>query len=140
VNVASIAVILGDEWPDCIHKDKEWFWRRGCFIDARGHFEVHEEAIFGYGVKVLTASHDISKGEVGPTILKSVIVGNAWIGSFSLLYNCIIHDGAIVASGAVVKSCEVMPNTMVAGNPAQVIARRIDDKWIYLVEKWRRLE
>lgn len=140
MNLNQLAAVIGELTSTC-ELSKDYFLQRGCFIDARGILEVDGTANFGFGVRVLTQSHDINGGEFGGTINRKVVIGkNVWIGSFALLYNCIIHDGAIVAAGAVVKSCEIMPNTMVAGNPAQVIARRVGGKWIYLIEKWRVLQ
>lgn len=132
-NAMNLGVIMSEKWPDTIKQDKGWFIRRGCFMDNRGEVEIADGVIWGYGVKVLTASHDISQGNIGPTVLKKVVVKEgAWIGSFALLYNCIIGEGAIVAAGAVVKSCEVAPGTMVEGNPARVVARLVDGKWQYI--------
>jgi len=138
-NAMNLGVILNEQWADTIKQDKGFFIRRGCFMDNRGEVEIAANVIWGYGVRVLTASHDISEGKVGDTVLKKVIIKErAWIGSFALLYNCIIGEDAIVAAGAVVKSCEVAPGTMVEGNPAQVVARLVDGKWQY-VDKHRWL-
>jgi len=139
MNVASLAAILG-ELPETVGHDKLYFLTRGCFIDARGPLIISGSSVWGFGIKVLTQSHDLLHGELGATINRDVIVkDNAWIGSFSLLYNCIIGEGAIVASGAVVKSCRVADRVMVAGNPARVIARQVNGEWLYSEPKWRLL-
>jgi len=67
-----------------------------------------------------------------------IVKNHAWIGSGALLYNCVIGEGAVVAIGSVVRSCEVAPRVIVAGNPAKVIARW-DDGWVYNQKKWRVL-
>jgi acetyltransferase-like isoleucine patch superfamily enzyme len=69
-----------------------------------------------------------------------IVDKGAWIGSNSVLYNCHIGEGAIVAIGTVVRSQEVKPWVMVAGNPARVMARYVDEHWQYLNQKWEVLE
>jgi acetyltransferase-like isoleucine patch superfamily enzyme len=44
-----------------------------------------------------------------------------------------------VAAGTVVRSQEVKPWVMVAGNPAKVIARFVDGTWQYLSDQWEVL-
>ena len=140
MNVAAIGgAVIGD--LPATGLDKEYFLIRGCFIDARGGFEAHLTTTWGFGVKVLTQTHDISDGKIGQVVSRKVIVKEgAWIGSFSLLYNCIICENSIVAAGSVVRNCEVGQGVMVAGNPVQVIARLKDGKWQYIEDKWRKLE
>ena len=125
--------------PATVHLPADYFLGRGCFIDAKGPLEIAGDSTWGYGVRVLTRSHTIAGG-VGPVVPRPVIVERgAWIGSFALLYNCRIGEGAIVAAGAVVRSCEVAPRVLVAGNPAEVVARWDGTAWRYLGERWRVL-
>lgn len=137
------AHIMG-KFPDTVRRPWSYFETRLTYLDCRGPLEVHEESHWGFGVTVLTLSHDISRGVAGfmdelvdrPVIVKK----GTWIASGVLLYNCIIGEGAVVAIGSVVRSCEVAPKTMVAGNPAEVVARWSDeDGWIYSQPKWRVL-
>ena len=138
------AHIMG-EFPDTIKRSQAYFEMRYTYLDCRGTLEVHEESHWGFGVTVLTLSHDISEGITGsfigdfadrPVIVKKC----AWVASGALLYNCIIGEGAVVAIGSVVRSCEVAPGTMVAGNPAEVVARWDDEAgWVYDQPKWRVL-
>ena len=142
MNLNALGAIIGPDWPDTVQLPKEYFLTRGCFIDARGTLEIDDTSTWGIGVKIITKSHDIAyNNTVGKVVDRPVVVkANAWIGSFSLLYNCIIGEGSVVAAGSVVRSCEIMPGVMVAGNPAQKIAARNDNgKWIYFNPKWRTM-
>lgn len=139
MNLNALAAVIGELTPACQYP-KEYFLQRGCFVDARGPLEIEGSSTWGFGVKVLTQSHAIINGDIGEVIARPVIVKrNAWIGSFALLYNCVIGEEAIVAAGSVVRSCEVGPGVMVAGNPAQVIARHVNGKWEYIEDKWKVL-
>ncbi len=137
------AHIMG-KFLDTVKRPQIYFEMRYTYLDCRGTLEIHEKSHWGFGVTVLTLSHDISRGVAGfmdelvdrPVIVKK----GAWIASGALLYNCIIGEGAVVAIGSVVRSCEVAPGTMVAGNPAEVVARWDDEAgWVYDQPKWRVL-
>lgn len=67
-----------------------------------------------------------------------ILIGNdCWIGSHVLIKGgTTIHDGAIIASGAVVTK-DVPPYSIVGGNPAKIIRMRFDDK---IIEKFLRLK
>lgn len=96
------------------------------FLDCRGELIIEEGTKWGYGVKVLTASHDPNRMPFEPVfkewIPRSVIVRRlAWICSFALLYDCEIGEGALVGAGAVVKGVVIPPWTWVEGNPARPV-------------------
>lgn len=134
MNLSQFAARMG-EWPKTIGLPWEYFSMRGCVLDCRGPIEISAGSVWGFGVRVLTESHDISYGPgvVGPVIARSVYVEpGAWIGSYALLVGCRIGAGAIVAAGTVVRCQDVAPGVMVAGNPARVIARRIGKQWVYV--------
>jgi len=138
VNVAAGVAVLGDI-PKHINKDD--FLTRACFVDARGGLEIGENVTFGFGVKILTRSHEIGDGAVGDVNARPVtIADNAWIGSYAILYNCTIGAGSIVSIGSVVRSCNIAPGVIVAGNPAEVIARWDGSEWIYEGEKYREVD
>jgi len=105
--------------------------RRTC-LDFRGALHIHPTAEFGDYVTAITWSHDVSDGEYSTKIVdKPVIVdAHAFIGSRALLYNCHVKHHGIVACGAVVRNMVVEPYTIVAGNPARVIKRFVDGKWV----------
>lgn len=117
---------------------------RNIQLDERGTLKIDAESQWGFDIKTITASHVTSDwadhGLEVPIVDRPVIVERrTWIGSNSILYNCIIHEGAIVTVGTVVRTQEVMPWTMVGGNPARVIARFIDGEWEYVGHKWEVL-
>lgn len=110
------------------------------FLDCRGDLAVEEGTKWGYGVKVLTASHDPDLMPFEPVfkdwVKRSVIVRRlAWICSFALLYNCEIGEGALVGSGAVVKGVRVPPWKWVEGNPAMIVGYYDHEK-----KHWMRCE
>lgn len=122
-----MAHILGDlrTQPRC-GLPVEYFVQRDCFLDCRepDALIISPEANFGWEVKLVTQTHDTALGMFGRvTGRKIVIEKHAWIASFAVLYNCTIGEGAIVALGSVVRSQNVPPWTMVAGNPAVPIKR-----------------
>ena len=141
MNLNALGAVVGREWPETVQLSQDYFLARGCFIDTRGPLEIDENSTWGFGVKVITQSHALDGGDVGAVIDRPVVVkADAWIGSFSLLYNCIIGAGSVVAAGSVVRSCEIGPGVMVAGNPARKIAVRDDNgQWVYLNPKWRKV-
>jgi acetyltransferase-like isoleucine patch superfamily enzyme len=140
VNLSALGAILG-KLPPTVEHPAEYFLQRGCFIDARSPLEISGSSVWGFGVRVLTRSHDIAAGSVGTVVPRPLTVeAGAWIGSFALLYNCTIGEGAVVAAGSVVRSCDVAPWVMVAGNPARVIARWDGQEWRHVELKLGRLE
>lgn len=134
-----------DEWFEAQNgHTARYFNERGCRLDTRGTLIIHPESRWGYFVTVITLSHYRGPGDKltdGALVDRPVIVDkDAWICSGALLYNCTIGEGAIVSVGTVVRSQEVKPYVMVAGNPARVIARYIGGEWQYIDPKWSVLE
>ena len=120
--------------------DEHYYAVRRVRLDPRGTLRIDPTSHWGFDVAVITASHQASDLKSG-IVDRPVIVGpHTWVASNAVLYNCVIGEGAIVAAGTVVRSCEVRPWTMVAGNPPQVIARCPDQRpggeWVYLADKW----
>jgi acetyltransferase-like isoleucine patch superfamily enzyme len=138
-----MAAHISGEIPATVGHTRGYFDIRHTWLDCRGTLKIHTGSHWGFYVKVITYSHTITDGVggikpqlIGNVIDRPVTVENlVWIGSGALLYNCIIREGAVVAAGTVVRSCEVGPRVIVAGNPAKVIARW-DDGWVYETEKW----
>lgn len=119
--------------PETVGLPAGYFKRRGCFLDCRGPLRISASSRWGYFVTVITESHDLSMWpQLGAVIPYGVTVENdVWIGSCSLLAGCDIHAGAVVAAGTVVRGQTVETGTMVAGNPARVIARWDGQQWNY---------
>ena len=110
---------------------KNYFSERYTFMDFRGDLLISPLSHWGYENMIITLTHDISPGRyTEDLIMKSVRVDDwAWITSRCILYNCHIGHHAILAIGAVVANMDVEPWTIVAGNPAKVVARWSDSKW-----------
>ena len=110
---------------------ESYFRERYTFIDFRGDLLISPLSNWGYNNTIITASHDISGGAwTEPMIMKSVRVEDyAWITSNCTLYDCRIGHHAILAIGAVVAHMNVDAYTMVAGNPARVVARWDGGRW-----------
>lgn len=124
--------------------DEQYYTIRNIKLDQRGTLVIDAGSHWGFNITVFTQSHSTRDWkEIGfqsTTLDRPVIVGRgAWIGSNSVLYNCKIGEGAIVSIGSVVRSQEVGPYVMVAGNPARIVARYIDSQWQYVAEKWEVL-
>jgi acetyltransferase-like isoleucine patch superfamily enzyme len=133
MNLSLYAGRLG-ELPKTVELPWDYFNVRGCFLDCRGPLTISATSSWGVGVRILTESHDLSQWpKLGPSVPYGVTVEDgAWIGSYALLTGCKIGEHAIVAAGSVVRGQVVSPLTMVAGDPARVIARWEDGRWNYL--------
>lgn len=92
---------------------------------SQGNIIIGDRCAIASGTRIVTATHDpnvLPVYNIG--INKSVRVGeDVWIGTAAvILPGVTIHDGAIVASGAVV-SKDVLPDCMVGGVPARLIKK-----------------
>ena len=77
------------------------------------------------GTYVCTAGHDIESPTMELTYAPVVIGDDVWIAARAIvLPNVRIGDGAVVAAGAVVTK-DVEPWTVVGGNPARILKKRI---------------
>lgn len=112
------------------HPEK-YFMERYATLDFRGALSIDPTAQFGFGDKIITYSHDVRRPGYSPyAVPKAVTIkANAWITSFATLYNCTIGEGSIVGIASVVANQVVAPNTVVAGNPAKVVARWVGERW-----------
>lgn len=86
---------------------------------------IGAQTTISQGVKLCTAGHDTSSRIMELTYAPIHIGANAWVAAWStILPGVTIGEGAVVAAGAVV-SKDVEPWTVVAGNPAKFIKKRI---------------
>jgi acetyltransferase-like isoleucine patch superfamily enzyme len=142
---------MGEQWinaglPATVELDAQYFASRSIRLDTRGPLTISKDSHWGFFITVITQSHSLAGQGVGsggwfPVINRPVIVErNAWICSGAWLYNCKIGEGAVVSIGTVVRSQEVKPYVMVAGNPARVMARFVDGVWVYERPRYEILE
>ncbi|MDO8609638.1 MAG: acyltransferase [bacterium] len=122
------------------------FIGRGTVIDVADNIEIGNYVMISFNVRITdNNSHSIKAEDrkkdlinffdhniqdtVGVNnVSKAIKIGNhVWIGRDSLILKGVtIGDGAIVASRAVV-SHDVVPNTVVAGNPAKVVKKILNN-------------
>lgn len=117
------------------HPDS-YFYERDIWIDLRGKVYIDPTAELGIGVRIMTASHypNWIITDQRKMIEKSVFIGRkSWICSYSILFDCSVGDGAVVALGSVLRGGRVDDYTMVAGNPAIPIAKYDlgTQTWVY---------
>lgn len=88
-------------------------------IKIGSHITISQDAY------ICTASHDIGE-KLKPLVFGHITIGDfAWVCAKSIvLQDVTIGEGAIVAAGAVVTK-EVEPWTVVGGNPAKFIKKRV---------------
>jgi acetyltransferase-like isoleucine patch superfamily enzyme len=104
-----------------IQLPESYFQDRDCWVDCRqpNTIEIDKTVNLGWEVKFVVQTHNMQPGYYMDVQARPIkIEKNVYIGSFAILYNCIIGENAVVALGSVVRSMIIRPFTMVAGNPA----------------------
>ena len=87
--------------------------------------KIGDQATVSQGVKLCAAGHDISSKIMELSYAPIVVGDNAWVAGWSIvLPGVTIGEGAVVAAGAVVTK-DVEPWTVVGGNPAKLIKKRV---------------
>ena len=86
---------------------------------------IGDQATISQGVKLCCASHDIASKIMELTYRPIVINANAWVAGWAIILPGVtIGEGAVVAAGAVVTK-DVEPWSVVGGNPAKFIKKRV---------------
>ena len=101
---------------------KRVFINTGCHFQDQGGITLGDGVFLGNNVVLTTMNHDFDPEKRATTYPAPIVIGkNVWIGSsVTVVPGVKIGDGAIVAAGSVVTK-DVVPNTIVAGNPARLI-------------------
>lgn len=96
----------------------------GCYLDLQGSITIGDRVGLSPQISVITSSHSVGSpyNRVGDlTALPVVIKDGVWLGTrCTVLPGVTIHEGAVVAAGAVVTK-DVPAHTIVGGVPARVI-------------------
>ena len=86
---------------------------------------IGDQALVSQDVKLCAAGHDISSRIMELTCAPIVIGADSWVSGWSTVFPGVtIGEGAVVAAGAVVTK-DVEPWTVVGGNPAKFIKKRV---------------
>ena len=105
-------------------------WGIGCILNADGGISIGKNVLLGYYVTIHSSNHvytDTQKPiRTQGWIKDPVVIGDdVWIGAKStILPGVHIGDGCIIGAGSVVTH-NVPAYTVCAGNPAELIKRRI---------------
>jgi maltose O-acetyltransferase len=92
---------------------------------SRGNIIIGDRCAIAARTQFVTPTHDYNVLPVSSVgINKSIVVGDdVWIGTAAIILPGItIHDGAVIAAGAVVAN-DVPPNCIVGGVPARMIKK-----------------
>ena len=97
----------------------------GAWVYGLNKIFIDNLAIIGRDVKLITGTHDVQSRSF-ELVTKPISIGaGAWVATgATILPGVTIGEGAIVGAGAVVTR-SVEPWTIVAGNPAKVIGKRV---------------
>jgi len=104
------------------------FVNQNCTFYDLGGLHIADDVLIGPNVSLITSGHPVepSKRHAGVTAKPIVIEKNVWIAAGATIIGGVtIGENSVVAAGSVVTK-DVPSNTLVGGNPAQVI-RSIGD-------------
>lgn len=96
-----------------------------CWVYAMAPVEIGEQTCIGKDVSILTGSHDISSC-LFSLVVRPILIGDGcWVATSSIVLPGVsIGNFSVVAAGSVVAK-DVEPWTVVGGNPARFIKKRV---------------
>lgn len=101
------------------------FIGEGVDLSCHGIINIGNCVVINSGAKLLTGSHSL-RDPTWHIYMKNISVGDyAWIATSAIILPGVkIGKGAVVGAGAVVRS-DVPDYSIVAGNPATIVGRRL---------------
>lgn len=104
------------------------FVNQNCTFYDLGGLDIRDDVMIGPNVSLITTGHALEPSQRRTvTIGKPIVIEkNVWIAAGAMVIGGVtIGENSVVAAGSVITK-DVPPNTLVGGNPAQII-RSIDD-------------
>jgi acetyltransferase-like isoleucine patch superfamily enzyme len=99
------------------------FVNQNCTFYDLGGLDIADDVMIGPNVSLITSGHPVEPSRRRDfTIAKPIVIErNVWIAAGTTIIGGVtVGENSVVAAGAVVTR-NVPPNTLVGGNPAQVI-------------------
>ena len=95
-----------------------------CYLQAINGIEIGEDTLFGPGVKIISANHDMLDYKKAVTEKPIKIGTECWIGANAVILPAVeIGDRVIVGAGSVVTQ-SFGDDVKIAGNPAKIIKNK----------------
>ncbi|QNA87145.1 sugar O-acetyltransferase [Sphingomonas sp. So64.6b] len=104
------------------------FINQNCTMYDLGGIDIADDVMIGPNVSIITSGHPVEPSRRRDFVIAKPIVieRNVWIAAgVTIIGGVTIGENSVVAAGSVVTG-DILPNTLVGGNPARVI-RSIGD-------------
>jgi acetyltransferase-like isoleucine patch superfamily enzyme len=105
------------------------FVNQNCTFYDLGGLDIADDVMIGPNVSIITSGHPMEPSQRRASVIAKPIVieRNVWIAAGSTIIGGVtVGENSVVAAGSVVTK-DVLPNTLVGGNPARVIRSIGDD-------------
>lgn len=119
------SIVLSAEWIKIGQNvDRSFALSGGCYFQGWNGIEIGDDTIFGPGVKIMSANHDLDNMDYLAAAEPVKIGKRCWLGANALILpEVILGNDVVVGAGAVVT--HNFPNSVVIGGlPARIISKR----------------